>query len=158
MADERKLALAHKVFAGLCDALDAREWHYDKDEEKLAVHFGVKGDDIPIKIAMFVDVERQLIRLLSPLPFSMSEDKRIEGAVATCEFTDRLADGSFDFDISTGEIFFRMTASFRESVIGEKLFQYMISRACQTVDDYNDTLLALNKGVIDINKILASRE
>ena len=46
MAEEIKMDLAKEVYATLCAALDRREWHYEKDEENLVVHFGVSSDDI----------------------------------------------------------------------------------------------------------------
>ncbi len=150
MNDANKMKLAKQVYKTLCNALDARNWKYGKEEEDLLVHFGVNSDDIPMNFVIFIDAERQLIRLMSPLPFRMSEDKRLEGAVATCAATYGMADGSFDYDVAEGKIVFRMTASFRESQIGEGLFQYLISCACAMVDKYNDRFLLISKGILSI--------
>lgn len=155
MVDEKKMELAKQVYQTLCEAIERREWNFGKDEEKLLVHFGVSGDDIPMQFILIVDAERQLIRLMSPMPFKMSESKRMEGAIATCAASFGMADGSFDYDLSDGTIVFRMTASFRESLIGEGLFQYMISCSCATVDKYNDQFLALDKGIMSITDFIA---
>lgn len=157
MADENKIALAKNVYNTLCAAIERREWRFDKDEENLVVHFGVSGDDVPMQFIMVVDAERQLIRLLSPMAFKMSESKRMDGAIATCVASFGLADGSFDYDLADGTIVFRMTASFRESSIGEGLFQYMISCSCAVVDEYNDKFLAIDKGLMSITDFIASR-
>lgn len=157
MVDENKIALAKNVYNTLCAAIERREWRFDKDEENLVVHFGVSGDDIPMQFIMVVDAERQLIRLLSPMAFKMSESKRMDGAIATCVASFGLADGSFDYDLADGTIVFRMTASFRESSIGEGLFQYMISCSCAVVDEYNDKFLAIDKGLMSITDFIASR-
>lgn len=155
MADEKKMELAKQVYQTLCEAIERREWNFGKDEEKLLVHFGVSGDDIPMQFILIVDAERQLIRVMSPLPFKMSESKRMEGAIATCAASFGMADGSFDYDLSDGTIVFRMTASFRESLIGEGLFQYLISCSCAMVDKYNDQFLALDKGIMSITDFIA---
>lgn len=155
MTDERKMELAKKVYNTLCDAIQNRNWNFEKDEENLVVHFGVNGEDIPIKLILVVDADRQLIRLLSPLPFKMSEEKRMEGALAICAAVYGMVDGSFDYDITDGSVTFRMTASFRESVIGEGLLNYMIDCACATVDKYNDQFLAINKGMLDVTDFIA---
>ncbi len=157
MIDEKKVELAKQVYATLCAAIDKREWNYQKDEEKLVAYFGVSGDDIPMQFILVVDAERQLIRVMSPLPFKMSEAKRMEGAIATCAASYGMADGSFDYDLSDGTIVFRMTASFRESLIGEGLFQYLISCSCAMVDEYNDQFLAIDKGLMSITDFLAKR-
>lgn len=157
MADEKKIELAKQVYQTMCDAIDRRNWRYGKDEEKLLVHFGVNGDDIPMQFILIVDADRQLIRVMSQLPFKMSEDKRMEGAIATCVASYGMADGSFDYDLSNGAIVFRMTASFRDSVIGEGLFQYLISCSCAMVDKFNDQFLAIDKGLLSIGDFIANR-
>ena len=154
MANEKKMELAKQVYNTLCEAIERREWNFEKDEEKLNVRFGVKGDDIPMQFVLIVDAERQLICVMSPLPFKMSESKRMEGAIATCAASFGMADGNFDYDISDGTIVFRMTASFRESLIGEGLFQYLISCSCAMVDKYNDLFLALNMGIMNVTDFI----
>ena len=157
MADEKKIALAAEVYAKLCQALENRGWTYEKEEDQLLVHFGVNGDDVPMQFIIFVDVDRQLITSLSPLPFQMDEDKRIEGAIATCVASFGMADGSFDYDLSNGRISFRITASFRDSDIGDGLFQYMMSCACAMVDEYNEKFLAINKDLMSIDEFIRQR-
>lgn len=154
MADEKNNAFAKTVFTTLCDVMERRGWKYEKDEKDLTVHFIVSGDDIPMQFILVIDAERQLIRLMSPLPFKMSEDKRIDGAIATCAASFGLADGSFDYDLTEGRIIFRMTASFRESLIGEELFHYMIECSCVTVDEYNDKFLAIDKGLLSVSDFI----
>ncbi len=154
MAEANELALAKTVYGDLCAALDKRGWHYQKHDDTLVVTFEVSGEDIPMDFVLAVDADRQLLRVFSKLPFTVPEDKRMELAIATCAATYGLVDGSFDYDIAKGTIVFRMTASFRESRIGDGLFQYLISCSCYTVDDYNDKFLALSKGLIDVDEFL----
>lgn len=155
MADENKKILAKKVYDTLCKAIEKREWKYEKDEEKLVVYFGVSGEDISMNFIIVVDEERQIVRLMSPMPYKMREEKRMEGAIATSAASFGMVDGSFDYDLSDGTIIFRMTASFRESEIGEELFQYMISCSCAMVDKYNTQFLAIDKGDMDIGDFLS---
>ena len=157
MADDKIMALAKEVYNNLCQALDNRNWKYEKEEDKLLVHFGVNGDDIPMQFIMFVDPEKQLITSLSPLPFKMSEEKRIDGAIAACVASFGMADGSFDYNLQDGRISFRMTASYRKSTIGDGLFQYMMSCSCAMVDEYNDKFLAIDKGVLSIADFIKMR-
>lgn len=154
MADEKMLAAAGQVYATLCQALDERDWRYDRVEKDLVVRFGVNGEDIPIQFVILVDAERQMVRCMSMLPFKMSESKRIEGAIAACAASYGMADGSFDYDVTDGTLFFRMTASFRESRVGTALFSYLIDCSCAMVDRYNDKFLALDKGMLSINDFI----
>ena len=156
MADEINVKRAKEIYASLCGVLDKMEWRYNKDEDKRAVDFRVSGEDIPMQFIVFIDEDRQLIRLMSPIPFHISKEKRLEGALAALAASNKMADGSFDYDLSDGRIVFRMTASYRGSTIGDGLFSYMILCACAAVDRYNDRFLALDKGLITLQKFLES--
>ena len=156
MIDTAAAEKAKIVFDTLCACIEMRNWSFDKDEDRLLVHFVVSGDDLPMRFIMIVDAERQLVRLLSQMPFSVPEDKRIEGAIATCAATNTLANGCFNYDISDGSIGFRMSASFRESEIGEDLFSYMIDFSCTAVDEFNDKLWGVSKGFLSISDFLKS--
>lgn len=155
MSEEKNIALSNQVYETLCKALDARGWSYKKDEEDLSVYFAVGGEDLQMNFYIIVDAERELIRLMSLLPFNMSEENRIDGVVATLSANNCLIDGNFDYDISTGAIVFKITSCFEDSVIGEDLIQYMISCACAVVDRYNDLFFALDKGAISISEFIA---
>ena len=153
MADE-KLERAEKVFETLCSALDGHDWHYEKDEEKLKIECGAQGDDLPMDISIRVDAGRQLIMLISHLPFVIPEEKRLDAAIATSIVNNRMVDGSFDFDITDGHMFFRLTNSFIDSEIGEELVYYMVMISCVTIDEYNDKFLMLGKGMMSIKDFM----
>lgn len=157
MADEMKMQKALQVYDTLCKAMDHRNWHYKKDESTLRIALGVNGDDIPMQLVACVDANRELISVYSPLPFKMSEGKRMEGAIAACAASFGMVDGSFDYDLSDGAISFRMTESFRESEIGEGLFCYLIDCTCAMVDRYNDRFLALDKGMLSLGEFIAKK-
>ena len=153
MADQKSIKSAETVYNTLCEMLDDRNWKYDKHPEDSVVHFVVGGDDIPMEFVVNIDAERQLVRMLSQLPFTFSEAKRIEGAIATCQATFKLADGSFDYDFKTGRNLFRMTSSFRGSLISKELLAYMVDCSCYTVDAYNDKFLMIDRGVLGIEDL-----
>ena len=154
MVDELKMARAQAVFALLCTAIERRNWTYEKEEDKLLVHFVVNGDDLPIQLALLVEADKELITLLSPLPFNMSEEKRMEGAIAACAASFGMADGSFDYDIREGGIVFRLVASYRGSTLSEGVLHYMISCAMAMVEKYNDRFFGLENGTISIGEFI----
>jgi hypothetical protein len=156
MSDAMKMELAQQVYKTLCASLDANEWRYEKDEEKLVVHFGLNGEDLPMRFIIFVDPGRQMVTLLSPLPFEMSEEKRMEGAMAACAASFGMVDGSFDYNLADGSVVFRMTNCFMESQIGPGLFQYMIGCSAAMVEKYNEQFLALDKGMLSISDFIAN--
>ena len=151
---EVNMKKAKEIYASLVNMLDTRDWKYDKFEDDLVIKSGIKGDDLPIEFIMFVKPENQVVQFISKLPFNMPEDKRVDGAIAVCIANYGLVDGSFDYDISDGEIRYRLTCSYRESQLGADLFEYMIMCAASTVDNYNDKLFMLSKGMISIQQFI----
>lgn len=154
---EENLERARKVYKTLCATLDSHSWKFTGDEEHLCIECGVQGEDLPMEVRIEVNSNAQLIVLLSRLPFVVSEEKRLDVAIATSIVNDRLVDGSFDYNITKGRMFFRMTSSFIESEIGNEMFTYMLMCSCSTIDAYNDKFLMLSKGMIGIEKFISDK-
>ena len=154
MSDDKKLKQAQVAFKTLCEMLDSNGWRYNKDEKNLVINCSARGEDLPMELKIEIDVDRMLIVLLSPMPFLVSEERRIALAVATSVANYRLADGSFDYDMRSGRILFRMTSSFRDSLIGKDLFEYMLFVSCKTIDDFNDKFLTISKNNASTEEII----
>ena len=154
MANEKELRAANNAYETVCAGLDKMNWKYERHDNDRVVSFGVNGEDIPMQMIIVVDAERQLIRLLSKLPFAMEQERRVEGSIITNCVNYRLADGSFDFDLGDGSIVFRLAASYRASLIDPELIRYMCLVACSTIDKYNDRFMMVNKGLMSVSEFL----
>jgi len=151
---EKDLKRAKEVYADLCAMLDADDWNYQKEEDKLKISFGAQGEDIPMKFIMFIDPNPGLIRLLSWLPFEINSDHLIDAAVATCAINYMLKNGTFDFNIDNGMIGFRLTQAYFDSSIGEDVLKYMVYVSAHTVDEFNDKYMNLSKGTLSLKAFL----
>ena len=156
MTESEKMQLAQEVYDNLCEALDRRDWKYEKFPDDLTIRFTSVGDDLPMDFIVIVDGYRQLLRVMSPVPIDVNKNKRLDLAVATCVASYGLTDGSFDYDITTGVIFFRLTACFRNSTVGDGLFEYLVGISSAIVDKYNDQFLAISKGLLSVDDFIAS--
>ena len=154
MAEELNMQKAKQVYDTMINMLDNRGWHYEEIEDELLIKSGVKGEDLPIEFIVMVKPKQQVVQFLSRLPFTMPEDKRIDGALAVCVANYRLVDGCFDYNLASGDILFRLTSSYRESTLGEDLFEYMILCAASTVDNYNDKFFMIAKGMMTIQQFI----
>ncbi len=153
MAEDMKKAL--EVYNTLCNMLDHKGWKYNKMEDELMIKSGVRGDDFPIDFYMRVNPRNEVVSFISLLPFTVAEDKRVDLAIAVCAANYGLVDGSFDFDISDGSIMFRLTSSYKDSALGEDLFEYMLMVSASTIDEYNDKFLMITKGMLPLDKFIA---
>lgn len=152
------MAKAKETFDILCKMLDNREWKYDKFEEDLVIKSGVKGDDFPIEFIVRVNPVSEIVSFLSWLPFKTEEAKRVDMALAVCVANYGLVDGSFDYDISDGSILFRLTSSYRNTVLSEDLLEYMIYIAAGTVDKYNDKFFMIAKNMLTVQQFMESEK
>ena len=154
MASNKDYYHALEVYRALCASLDEMDWVYQKDDEKLLVSFGVSGHDVPMSFVALFDADRQILRLLSFFPFNAPTDRIIEMAVAVSVINYRLAMGSFNLNLGSGEIYFRLNSSFRDSLISTELIQSLVSVTCSTIDEYNDKLLALGNDEMTIQEFI----
>ena len=155
MSDKIKMERANEVYNTLTTMLDARDWNYKKDEEKLLIKSGIKGDDLPVEFFIVVKPNNEVVQFISVLPFNMPEDKRVDGAIAVSIANYGLIEGSFDYDIMDGEISFRLTTSYRGgSTISDDLLESMIYIASSTVDQYNDKFFMIAKGMMTIEQLI----
>ena len=154
MSAEKELKQAQAVYKALCNMLDDHNWNYEKDEKELSIYSGARGDDLPIELRIRVDAQRKLVTLLSQMPFDVPENRRNALAVAVSEANSTMVDGDFDYNYLTGKIIFRMTTSFLDSLIGKELFEYMLSCACYTIDEYNDKFLMVAMKDMSVDQIL----
>ena len=145
-------AKAKRVYATIIASMDAQNLKYTRNDEALRVDLTFSTDDLDVALRFFVDENRQLVRLLSFLPGSFPEEKRVEGAVATCIANHGMVDGSFDYDFSDGEIVFKLVNSYRDSDISTEVVAYMLRVALGMVDQYNDRFYDLARGKMTIKE------
>lgn len=157
MKEELK-KIGQNVYETICAMFDNKGYHYERHDDDHVISCTVGGEDIPMDILFVVRDERQLVQLISPMPFRVPEDKRIDIALATTVINDRLVDGSFDFDMAEGRISFRLTTSYIESILGKELFEYMLMVSASTIDEYNDKFLMISKGMISFEQFLGSEK
>lgn len=156
MEDEKKLKLAQNVYLSICSMFEDMNFNCKRDDENLVIRSTVHGDDIPMDIIIVVSADTQTITFLSPMPFTIPEDKIPEAAMAAAYANNKLRNGSFDLDIFEGKISFRMTAYYMDSILGKEMFRLMLLISSNTIDRYNDKFLMLGKGMISLEQFIES--
>lgn len=146
--------LAKDVFKSLCELFDENKFKYTKDKDRLCVDLVMQGDDIPIGLSIIVSAELQVALLVSHLPFIVPHDRRAAMAVAANEANSYMIDGSFEMNYLTGEVNFRMTAHFENSMISKDLLRYFVFTACKTIDMYNDKFLFVTKNDMTAEQVI----
>ena len=146
------------VFNTMTDMMDAKGWRYKKYEDDLSIMTQFSGDDFSMDLMVIVKPKQKVVAVYSILPFEMPEDKRIDGALAVCAANYWMVDGGFDYDVRNGKIMFRLTSSYRNSILSEELFEYMIGVSCSTIDQYNDKFFMIAKGMMSVQDFIKQEE
>lgn len=155
--DPKQTENLKKNAAVLRTMLDHRKLKYTVEEETeqrahIRIHF--TGEDIPMTLHLILRADRQLASVYSVMPFQITEEHRSDAAIAVAAANHGLIDGSFDLNLKNGEIRFRLTSCFIESVLSEPLFSYLMFVSAETVDRYNDRFMALNTGDMSLDEFL----
>ena len=120
MANSAKAIQIYQIFK---KHLEQQKFHFEERAEELIISLTVHGDDLPQPTIIRVMDERSLVQVLSPLPTKIPEDKRVDTAVAVCVANYGMINGSFDFDMTDGEIWAQDTtvvinkASYPEGIL-----------------------------------------
>lgn len=148
--DEAKI-----LFGTLCQTLDQMQWKYNKEEHEnyFAVFTSAVGRNLTMKLAIRIDVDRQVMYLKSPMPFSVSEELRDTMAKAIVMANWTMLNGSFEMDMSDGFVAFKMIVPYMSSMIGTEVCRYMILLSCEMVDKFNDKFDAICKGNMTLTEL-----
>lgn len=142
-----KIDQAKAMYGTLCETLDKMQWSYNKEEndDNFAVFTSARGDDLVIKLAIRIDVNRQVMFLKSPLPFQVPRNLRDTVARALIRANWTMLNGSFEMDLADGYVGFKMVIPYMDSMISTEVCRYMILLSCRMTDKFNDKI----KDVVD---------
>lgn len=148
--DER---CAAQIYDLLLQTLDDIGYHYQRNDEERQVHFEVHGNGLPMELTITVDGERDLIRLLSFLPFKVPENRLQDMALGVCRINDVLINGNFDLSAERGRLSFRMVQCYRDSLIDMEVLKYMVFVSLNTIDEYSEKLFLLSRRHITLDEL-----
>lgn len=153
-----KKVRAGQVYELFKQHLTNQKFKFDPHDDDLVISMTVHGEDLPQPTLVMVDADREVVRLLSPLPTKIPEDKRIDAAIAVATANYGLVNGSFDYDMSDGEIRYRVCQSFAQTVLNEETVRYLLGVIFLTTDEYNDRFFMLGKGMMSLEDFLKKEQ
>lgn len=145
---------ALKVYQQFQDHLTAHNFEFDTHDDDLVITLTVHGDSMRKLTIIRVLDDRDLVQVISPSPSKVSEEKRIDGAIAVAVANYGMVNGSFDYDMNDGEIRFRVTQSYRDTELSDELIGYMLRVTFATTDKYNSSFYLLGKGLISLEQFI----
>lgn len=158
MASEKQIQEAKTIYESLKGFFADVNYRYkvvnEEPERIYVLEYGVRGDDIPMDFSILIEVERGILKFISPQPVRFSPEKRADAAMAICAINDAIVDGSYSMDLEDGTVTYMQTTCFRGSLISPEVFRYMIGLSNSIVDAFNDKLLLLQNGIMDLDAFI----
>lgn len=148
-----------KNFATLISALEKRKLKYNiqsNEPDRPHVVLSFTGEDLPLSLHIVLWSDRQVVSILSAMPFHINENRRMEAALAVTHANQGLIDGSFDLNMQNGELRFRLTSTYMGTAMTEEAFLYMIYTSADTIDRYNDRFMLVNTGALSVEEFVAA--
>lgn len=142
------------IYKDVCDYFDANGLSYDKDEAHLVVISKFSGDDLPVNMIIEVTEGLNLLSIISPMPFTVSEDKRIDVALAVVAANNGVRNGAFDLDLDSGRLVYKVCDLITDGKAGKDLLDYLFSISLNMIDDYNDKFFAVSFGAISVAEFI----
>jgi hypothetical protein len=152
MASEKTMA----AFRAVQEHLRRNNFSFKAEEEKLRIHFTVNGDPTPITVVFHFRDEQELMQIFCYLR-RIPEGKRMETTIAVAHLNSRFVNGLFDYDISDGEIRFRVSQKYNTDLTDD-LIRYLLSIAFNAANKYNDLLFMLGKDMITMEQFIEKAE
>lgn len=134
--------------------LDAHDISYKADEEDLMITLTVNGEDLPQPTVIRVLDDRNVVQIVSPIPCTIPEEKRLDAAVAVAVANRGMVNGCFEYDMGDGTILFRVAQSFAGTDFSDELIRYMLTIVFFTTDKFNDKFFMLAKGMMSLEDFL----
>lgn len=147
-------AKAVRIYEMFKSYLKSNNFRFDSHDDDLVITMTVHGEDLPQPTIIRVMDDRDMVQVLSPIPAKIPEDKRVDAAVAVATANYGMINGSFDLDMSDGEIRFRVAQTYKDMDFNEEAIRYLLAIVFFTTDKYNDRFFMLGKGVLSLEQFI----
>ena len=150
MADNKTVA---KWYKAMCKMMDKNGFTYDKDEEKYKNSFKMSGDNGEMDVRMYLDAEREVAITWIFLDLKVPESMRKTMAHAVNVVNYTIIHGTFDFGQEKGNLLYRCTSTYKDSVVSEDWFKYLLGTSCNTVGNNISAFRRILKGYLTVDEL-----
>ena len=141
----------------VCKCLDELEVVYKKDDEKLEASFLFKDDEGKNYVPFFsINPDQQLIVLNVYPDFVISHENILPVAIAISQINYGLFDGSFDLNVASGDIAFKLTTNFWDSLLSTEVVKQMLMVGLDGAREFFPTIKKISDNELDVDEFLYS--
>jgi len=135
------------AYRSLCRVLERNDIFHECDEKNLCVRCRVNGKETDFKFGFLIEPSKMLVTLYVLMDIDLSMVSLSDTAFALCVINDGLSDGHFGFDKNGMGVYFKITASFYNSCTDESTFEYLLSTAAESADEYYSKIKGITEKI-----------
>lgn len=121
-----------------------------RHDDNLLIIASPKNVEPKMDFIIRIDSEEKVIFVTTKLPFVMNHDKLLEGSIAINIINIELIDGSFDYDVYSGIIHFRIAYFWGGIGISDEVFSHLMGCCFFAIDGYSDKLQLISNGLLEV--------
>lgn len=153
---------ATEAYRAVANVLKRKNYTLNLNWEALTFPpFTIKTDNLDIKLTFSINKTQKLILLTSVLPFSFPQQKAFECEYAINLINYYLLNGHFYYDYDSSTIYYIVSNCYyfpqgiRPNMLKyENIVTDMLEETINTIDKYDDLLLNLALGAIDLTQFI----
>lgn len=164
--DDVNIKLAEQLYQMVKDVLTDLERPFEEadprpagqamangEPQSMLLRFDYDGDDMRHRMFIEVDPEYAVIRFLEILPYDIDPAKGPEIVDALNRINNIIRLGSFYYD-NEDTLYFCIPQVFVNSILSHETIMTLLKRTVQITEEFDDRLLAVNKGYLKPANIL----
>ncbi|MCM1439109.1 MAG: YbjN domain-containing protein [Roseburia sp.] len=139
MSEKTSVKFAKKNFKTLCKTLDQNKWKYEKDKKNFKINIDPDFNDVDFNVRISFNTGLEIISVYIPVSTAPRDRREIAAIAVSVANYDFIA-GSFDYNCMSGNIIFRMTSTYADSLLSAKVFEYLLNQSCKIVKNYRSKI------------------
>jgi hypothetical protein len=140
---ERKLNMG-QILDTAEEWLKKDDWKYDREDDKNLIRCGVKAENASYRIVLQEKPELDILLLYVFNQNNIVEDKRMTIAEFLTRANYGLNTGNFEFDMSDGELRYKVSVDVEGAQLTSVMVKNMISAGVSTMDRYYPGIMAIS--------------
>ncbi|MDL2225123.1 YbjN domain-containing protein [Eubacteriales bacterium OttesenSCG-928-M02] len=145
--------LARELYQMAKDELADMGMEVEADDAEMMLQFAYQGEDMEHRMYVEVNMAGSVIRTIEILPFTVNPDKT-DGMLKAINYINKsLTIGTFWYDMD-GSVFFTIPQLYYNSILSREAVRLQIMRTAELVEDFDDRLVAVNKGYLAPENIM----
>ena len=148
------MAESKDIFTQVGEFLDAAGLRYNAEPEKNIYRFGMQGESISTHFLLRTDANGPALYILCHTDYRVPEQRRVEGALATCAIRHILPNGDLEYDITDGSFILCQFIPVADRLLNTQFLRSTVSMMHSHMEVIHRRISAVGEGLLTVSELL----